>query len=87
MSLTLSVVTEKVVISPFRPDGSHIQFPDDGCIAGPLSGSFSIPIFISTYHISSRLLITSPSTFAKWGAFQVSLETMAIPLARLSTFE
>ena len=35
MSLTLSVVTEKVVISPFRPDGSHIQFPDDCCFAGP----------------------------------------------------
>ena len=35
MSLTLPVVTEKVVISPFRLDGSHIQFPDDGCIAGP----------------------------------------------------
>ena len=35
MSLTLSVVTEKVVISPFRSDGSHIQFHDDGCIAGP----------------------------------------------------
>ena len=24
MSLTLSVVTEKVVISPFRSDGSHL---------------------------------------------------------------
>ena len=37
MSLTLSVVTEKVFISPFRSgsDGSHIQFYDDGCIAGP----------------------------------------------------
>ena len=53
MPLTLSVVTEKVVISPFRSDGSHlvkeflllwankqydygshIQFHDDGCIAG-----------------------------------------------------
>ena len=34
MSLTLSVVTEKVCISPFRSDGSHIQFHDDGCIAG-----------------------------------------------------
>ena len=35
MSITLSVVTEKVVISPFRSDGSHIQFHDDGCITGP----------------------------------------------------
>ena len=35
MSVTLSIVTEKVVISPFRSDGSHIQFHDDGCIAGP----------------------------------------------------
>ena len=35
MSLTLSVVTEKVVISPFRSDGSHIQFHDDDCIASP----------------------------------------------------
>ena len=35
MSLTLSVVTEQVVISPFRSDVSHIQFQDDGCIAGP----------------------------------------------------
>ena len=36
MSLTLSVVTEKVFISPFcsSSDGSHIQFPDDGCISG-----------------------------------------------------
>ena len=35
MSVTLSVVTEKVFISPFRSgsDGSHIQFYDDGCIA------------------------------------------------------
>ena len=36
MSLALSVVTEKVDISPIRSDGSHIQFHDDGCIAGPL---------------------------------------------------
>ena len=37
MSLTLSVVTEKVFISTFRSgsDGSHIQFHDDGCIDGP----------------------------------------------------
>ena len=35
MSVTLAIVTEKVVISPFRSDGSHIQFHDDGCIAGP----------------------------------------------------
>ena len=35
MSLTLSVVTEKVVISPFRSDGSYIQFQDDGYIVGP----------------------------------------------------
>ena len=35
MSLTLSVITEKVVISPFRSEGSHIQFHDDDCIAGP----------------------------------------------------
>ena len=37
MSLTLSVVTEKVFISPFRSgsDGSHIQYHDDVCIAGP----------------------------------------------------
>ena len=34
MSLTLSVVTEKVVIFPFRSDGSHIQYHDDSCIAG-----------------------------------------------------
>ena len=35
MSLSLSVVSEKVVVSPFRSDGSHILFQDDGCIAGP----------------------------------------------------
>ena len=37
MSLTLSVVTEKVYISPFRSgsDDSHIQFHDDGCITSP----------------------------------------------------
>ena len=35
MSFTLSVLIEKVCISPFRSDGSHIQFPDKGCIAGP----------------------------------------------------
>ena len=33
MSLILSDVTDKVVIYPFRSDGSHIQFHDDGCIA------------------------------------------------------
>ena len=32
MSLTLSVVTEKAVISPFCSDHSHIQFHDDGCL-------------------------------------------------------
>ena len=35
MLLTLSVVTEKVVITQFRSDGSHTQFHDDGCIAYP----------------------------------------------------
>ena len=30
MSLTLSVITEKVDISPFRSDRSHTQFHDDG---------------------------------------------------------
>ena len=50
------------------------------------SVSLSIPRCITTYHSSSRLLITSPSTFAKWGAFQVCLETIAINVARLSTF-
>ena len=30
-----SVITEKVVISPFRIEGSNVQFHDDGCIAGP----------------------------------------------------
>ena len=41
---------------------------------------------MSTYRSSSRLLIAGPTTFAKWGAFQVCLETIAVPLARLSTF-
>ena len=35
MSLTLSVITEKVVISPFRSEGSNVPFHDDGCIAAP----------------------------------------------------
>ena len=35
MSLTLSVITEKVVISPFRSEDSTVPFHDDGCIAGP----------------------------------------------------
>ena len=50
------------------------------------SVSLSIPRYMSTYHSSSRLLITGPTTFAKRGAFQVCLETIAIPHARLSTF-
>ena len=33
--ITLSIVIAKVVISPFRSDGSHIQFHDDSCIGGP----------------------------------------------------
>ena len=46
----------------------------------------SIPRCLSTYHGSRRLFIARPTTFAKWGAFHVCLETIAIPLARLSTF-
>ena len=65
MSLTLSVITEKVVISPFRSDGSHIQFHDDGRISGSFSVSLSVPIYLSTYHSSSRLLIAGPTIFAK----------------------
>ena len=30
----MSVITEKVVITPFRLEGSNGQFHDDGCIAG-----------------------------------------------------
>ena len=33
--ITLSVVTETVVISPFRSEGSNVQFHDDDCIASP----------------------------------------------------
>ena len=47
-SLTLSVVTEEVCISLFRSDGSHIQFHDEGCIAGPLHLSLSIPRYLTT---------------------------------------
>ena len=88
MSLTLSVITEKVVISPFRSEGSDVQFHDDVCIAGPFQChcAYQYRAYLSTYHGSSRLLIAGPTTFAKWGAFQVCLETIAIPLARLSTF-
>ena len=50
------------------------------------SVSLSIPRYMSTYHSSSRLLITGPTTFAKRGAFHVCLETIAIPHAILSTF-
>ena len=89
MSLTFSVITEKDVISPFSSEGSNFQFHDDGCInCRSCSVLLRIPRYMSTYHSSSRLLITGPTTFAKWGAFHVCLETIAIPLARLreSTF-
>ena len=89
MSLTLSVVTEKVFISPFRSgsDGSHIQFHDDGCIAGHFqcrwAYQYTSPRII--VHVAF-LPIASPTTLAKWGAFQVCLKTIANPIAILSTF-
>ena len=48
----------------------------------------ALPVIFSVIeHISSsRLLITGPTTFATRGAFQVCLETIAIPHARHSTF-
>ena len=77
-------------ISPFRSgsDGSHIQFHDDGCIAGPFQchwAYLSIPRYMSTYHSSCRLLIAGSTALAKCGAFQVCLETIEISIAILST--
>ena len=84
MSLTLVFF-----ISPSSSgsDGSHIQFHDDGCIAGPFQChvSLSIPRYMSTYHSSCRLLIPGSTELAKCGAFWVCLETIEIPIAILST--
>ena len=86
MSLTLSVITENVVISPFRSEGSNCSISRWRLHCRSFSVSLRIPRYLSTYRSSSRLRIAGPTTFAKWGTFQVCLETIAIPLARLSTF-
>ncbi len=74
-----------------RPPYRNSRWPPHYVSLWPLhcrffSVSLSIPRYLSTYHSNSRLLIAGPITFAKWGAFQVCLETIVIPLVRLNTF-
>ena len=89
MSLTMSVVTEKVFFieisisfwfrwQPYSISRWRLHWRS-------FSVSLSIPRYMSTYHSSCRLLIAGSTALAKCGAFQVCLETIEIPIAILST--